>query len=129
MRISDWSSDVCSSDLQNAARFLDAVIDTVVGAARAPLCREHQAGYDWPDVRTAHSTRTLPTTVWRAPDRTPVITAAAALPNGGTVMTTVNARDITQTVRIERYRLSVGLGNVTLVPGQDRKSTRLNSSH
>src|SRR3546814_6082026 len=40
--------------------------------------------------------------VWRAPDRTPVITAAAALPNGGTVMTTVNARDITQTVRIEQ---------------------------
>src|SRR3546814_12809605 len=96
-------------------RSLDAVIDTVVGAARAPLYREHQAGYDWPDVRTAHSTRTLPTTVWRAPDRTPVITAAAALPNGGTVMTTVNARDITQTVRIERYRLSVVLGIVTLV--------------
>src|SRR3546814_19355661 len=82
MRISDWSSDVCSSDLQNAARFLDAVIDTVVGAARAPLYREHQAGYDWPDVRTAHSTRTLPTKVWPATDRTPVITAAAALTNG-----------------------------------------------
>src|SRR3546814_19118496 len=30
-------------------------------------------------------------------------------------MTTVNARDITQTVRIERYRLSVVLGIVTLV--------------
>ncbi|HVI98661.1 MAG TPA: stimulus-sensing domain-containing protein [Sphingomonas sp.] len=100
---------------QSAARFLDAVIDTVVGAARAPLYREHQAGYDWPDVRTAHATRTTPTTVWRAPDRTPVITAAAALPNGGTVMTTVNARDITQTVRVERYRLSVVLGIVTLV--------------
>ncbi|MCM8731367.1 stimulus-sensing domain-containing protein [Hephaestia sp. GCM10023244] len=100
---------------QNAARFLDAVIDTVVGATRAPLYREHKAGYDWPDVRTAHATRTMPTTVWRAPDRTPVITAAAALPNGGTVMTTVNARDITQTVRVERYRLSVVLGIVTFV--------------
>src|SRR3546814_20037888 len=104
MRISDWSSDVCSSDLQNAARFLDAVIDTVVGAARAPLYREHQAGYDWPDVRTAHSTRTLPTTVWRAPDRKPVITAAAALPHGGTVMTTVHARGIQQPVRNEHIR-------------------------
>src|SRR3546814_3123750 len=44
---------------QNAARFLDAVIDTVVGAARAPLYREHQAGYDWPDVRSEEHTSEL----------------------------------------------------------------------
>lgn len=94
---------------QRIARFLDAMIDTVVNATRAPLYRERGAGFDWPDVRTARDTHTAPATVWRAPDRTPVITAAAQIPGGGVVMTTVNARDITKTVRIERFRLSVVL--------------------
>lgn len=102
---------------QDSARFLDAVIDTVVGAARAPLYREipEDRGLSWPDVNTALATRTAPATVWRAPDRTPVITAAASLPSGGVVMTTVNARDITEIVRIERFRLSVVLAIVSLV--------------
>lgn len=100
---------------QDAARFLDAMIDTVVGTARAPLYREKR-GFGWPDVRVARSTDRAPATVWRAPDRTPVITAAAAIgPGGGVVMTTANARDITQTVRNERFRLGVVLGIVTLV--------------
>lgn len=105
---------------QAAARFLDAVIDTVVAAPRAPLYRERKTGREWPDVRAAirrsgGSNRIAPATVWRAPDRTPVITAAAAVPGGGVVMTTVNARDITQTVRVERFRLSVLLLIVSLV--------------
>ncbi|MBY8827821.1 sensor histidine kinase [Hephaestia mangrovi] len=102
---------------QSVARFLDAVIDTVVGAARAPLYREapDDDGRYWPDVRTALSANQAPATVWRAPDRTPVITAAAPLPTGGAIMTTINARDVTQTVRVERARLSVVLGAVTIV--------------
>lgn len=98
-----------------AARFLDAVIDTVVNAPRPPLYRERNKGGEWPDVRTARTTNTVPSSVWRAPDRTPVITAAAALGDGSVAMTTVNARDITQTVRLERYRLGVVLAIVTLV--------------
>jgi len=98
-----------------AARFLDAMIDTVVNAPRAPLYRERKAGAEWPDVRTARATQTAPATVWRAPDRTPIITAAAGLGDGEVVMTTVNAREITQTVRIERFRLSVVLAIVALV--------------
>ncbi|MDB5678892.1 stimulus-sensing domain-containing protein [Sphingomonas bacterium] len=98
-----------------AARFLDAMIDTVVNAPRAPLYRERRAGGEWPDVRTARTSPTAPATVWRAPDRTPVITAAAALGDGEVVMTTANARDITQTVRSERFRLSVVLAIVALV--------------
>ncbi|UZK67191.1 sensor histidine kinase [Sphingomonas sp. M1-B02] len=96
---------------QATARFLDAVIDTVVGADRAPLYRElpPDKGLDWPDVNTARSTHGTPATVWRAPDRTPVITAAAPITQLGVVMTTVNARDITETVRVERYRLGVVL--------------------
>ncbi|WP_137864012.1 MULTISPECIES: stimulus-sensing domain-containing protein [unclassified Sphingomonas] len=94
-----------------AARFLDAVIDTVAGADRAPLYRERPTdqGLDWPDVRTALSAHGTPATVWRAPDRTPVITAAAPITELGVVMTTVNARDITQTVRAERFRLGMVL--------------------
>lgn len=95
------------------ARLLDAGIDTVVGAVRDPLYRERGGG-EWPDVRAAMAGR-IGTTVWRAPDRTPVITAAAPLATGGAVMTTVNARDITTTVRIERLRLAIVLGIVTLI--------------
>ncbi|KRC82160.1 sensor histidine kinase [Sphingomonas sp. Root241] len=102
---------------QSTARFLDAVIDTVVGADRAPLYREkpRDGGMEWPDVRTARETHGTPATVWRAPDRTPVITAAAPITQLGVVMTTVNARDITQTVRSERFRLSVVLAIVSLL--------------
>lgn len=102
---------------QSTARFLDAVIDTVVGADRAPLYRERprNGGMEWPDVRTARETHGTPATVWRAPDRTPVITAAAPITQLGVVMTTVNARDITQTVRSERFRLSVVLAIVSLL--------------
>lgn len=99
---------------QSVARFLDAGIDTVVGAARAPLYRERH-GRAWPDVRAALDETAAQATVWRAPDRTPVITAAAPVPGGGAVMTTFNDREITQTVRVERARLSIVLGVVTIV--------------
>jgi two-component system, OmpR family, sensor histidine kinase ChvG len=98
---------------QAIARFLDAVIDTVVGASRAPLYRD--ATRAWPDVRAAIARRVVSATVWRAPDRTPVITAAAPLRGGGAVMATVNARDITQRVRVERFRLSLVLATVMLI--------------
>ena len=100
---------------QVMARWLDAGIDTVVSAERAPLYRERRGGADWPDVTAARTQRRVSATVWRAPDRTPVITAAAPLAGGGTVLTAVNARDITQTVRVERFRLSVVLLVVTLL--------------
>ncbi|MDF7775990.1 stimulus-sensing domain-containing protein [Sphingomonas sp. AOB5] len=101
---------------QTVARFLDAVIDTVAGADRTPQYRERDPthGFNWPDVRTANTTHGAPATVWRAPDRTPIITAAAPIAGLGVVMTTVNARDITQTVRSERYRLGVVLLVVSL---------------
>lgn len=100
---------------QRIARLLDAGIDTVVRAKRAPLYREQDGGAAWNDVRTARDGHAS-ATVWRAPDRTPVITAAARLPTGRDVlMITVNARDVTQTVRVERFRLSVVLLVVTLV--------------
>ncbi|HEX8387443.1 MAG TPA: HAMP domain-containing sensor histidine kinase, partial [Sphingomonas sp.] len=57
----------------------------------------------------------IATTVWRAPDRTPVITAAAPLPGNRVVLTSISARDITQRVRVERFRLGVVLMVTTLV--------------
>ena len=99
---------------QSFARFLDAGIDTVVGAPRPPLYREHRVG-SWPDVDAARASGGSAATVWRAPDRTPVITAAAATNDRGAAMTTLDATDITQTVRNERLRLSIVLAAVTLV--------------
>ncbi len=98
-----------------AGRFLDAVIDTVVSAQRPPLYRERPRGTAWPDVDFARAHHAAVASVWRAPDRTPVITAAAPLAGGQVLMTAINARDITATVRIERFRLSLVLLVVTIV--------------
>ena len=100
---------------QAIARFLDATIDTVVGAPRPPLYRERRNGAEWPDAQAAREGKIIAATVWRAPDRTPVITAASPIGDDGVVLTTVNARDITQTVRLERFRLSLVLLVVTIV--------------
>lgn len=97
------------------ARWLDAAIDTVVASSRPPLYRERANGRDWPDVQAARAMKLRVASVWRAPDRTPVLTAAAPLGDGDVVMTTTNARDITTTVRNERFRLSVVLLIVTIV--------------
>jgi two-component system sensor histidine kinase ChvG len=100
---------------QTIARFLDAAIDVIVMAPRPPLYRERSGTQQWPDVAAVRGRSLVSTTVWRAPDRTPVLTAAAPLRAGGVVMTTVNARDITKTVRIERFRLSMVLLGVSIV--------------
>ena len=100
---------------QAAARFLDAVIDTVVAAPRPPLYRERRRDQIWADVTAARNNQRVAAMVWRAPDRTLIITAAAPLPNAHVVMTTLDARDITQTVRIERFRLGVVLLVVSIV--------------
>jgi len=91
---------------QRAARWLDALIDFIVRAPSSPafLAEQEPARTD---PRVARTTRALSATVWRAPDRTPVITAAAPLPGDAVVLSTINARDITERVRVERYRLSL----------------------
>lgn len=92
---------------QRAARWLDAIIDLIVRAPYPPLYRERRIGTRWPDVRNAHAGAAPSVTVWRAPDRTPVITAAASLDDATVLLSAVNARDITDRVRVERFRLSV----------------------
>jgi len=98
---------------QRVARFLDAGIDTVAGTPRVPLYRERAVGSGWPDVREAADTGGIATSVWRAPDRTPVLTAAARMRDGSVVLLATNARDITETVRVERFRLALVLAAAT----------------
>jgi two-component system sensor histidine kinase ChvG len=101
---------------QDVGRFIDAAIDTVAGARRAPRFREHHEGFAWPSVAEARRGGHAAATVWRAPDRTAIITAADPLPDGsGILLTADNQRDITWTVRAERFRLSMVLLSVTLV--------------
>ncbi|MFV0622531.1 stimulus-sensing domain-containing protein [Sphingomonas sp. ac-8] len=102
---------------QDAARWLDALIDTVVGTPRAPLYRErgNAEGLKWPETRSAITSGLAVSSVWRAPDRTPIITAAAPLTADTTLHSTIDARGIVQTVRAERFRLSVVLLVVALV--------------
>ena len=91
---------------QRAARWLDALIDFIVRAPSPPAF-DAAAGSGRVDPAVARATRALSATVWRAPDRTPVITAAAPLPARSVVLSTINARDVTERVRVERYRLSL----------------------
>ena len=92
---------------RRSARWLDAAIDRIVRAPLAPGYRERSDGGRWPDVRAVLGGAATAHTLWRAPDRTPVITAAAPLPAGLALMSAVNAQDVTERVRAERYRLSM----------------------
>lgn len=103
-RLSDPDRDGLA---QKSARWLDAIIDTIVRAPLAPGYRERRDGRRWPDVARVLAGRRTSVTIWRAPDRTPVITAAAALGGGHALLSSVNARDLTERVRSERFRLSV----------------------
>ena len=99
---------------QDVGRFIDATIDLIVGAGHPPDYRELDDGRAWPDVQSVATSGQPSATVWRAPDRSPVITAAAPLPGGAMLLSANNERDITWTVRAERFRLSMVLLIVTL---------------
>jgi two-component system sensor histidine kinase ChvG len=95
-----WSEDF--------ARGLDRVVDFLVGAPSPPAYVE-PTGQDadaWPELVRAREQRRTQIELRRAPDRTPVITAAAPVGvNGATLLTTRNAADITQAVRDARTLL------------------------
>lgn len=101
---------------KRAARFLDRVIDRVVGADRPDFFIEPRPDVlqKWPEALRAIERREVVTTVKRAPDRTPVITAAILIPGaradrGKVLLSTENQRDITRIVRAERLRLGIVL--------------------
>lgn len=80
-----------------AARVLDRIIDLIVAAPKL---------HDFTDTVPQVPPTQAYTTVMNAPDRTPMISAFAPLPDGY-VVTTENARDIVNTVRAERLRLGL----------------------
>src|SRR3546814_1042801 len=110
MRISDWSSDVCSSDLVEGDRHLAQVGDAIeFGVRRDRLSQRHGARDDLARDRRG--------------DAEPVETAAADT-GGRHHALRLRQRD----PRFRRRRASC---DQILLRGYllDRKSTRLNSSH
>ena len=93
---------------QDFARGLDRVVDFLVGASQPPDYVEpaEQGANAWPELVLARERGLTQIELRRAPDRTPVITAAAPVGiRGATLLTTRNASDITQAVRDARTSL------------------------
>lgn len=104
---------------QRAARNIDRIVDTVVFARRPGQFREPRIDSiaSWRELRLAAAQPGVAVTSYRfAPDRTPMI-AIALQPNGNApaLLLTSNARDITETVRAERLRLTLALAVVTMM--------------
>ncbi len=95
------------------ARFLDESVDALVGAQPVPKYVETNARTvgAWPELVRAREQGLTQIELGQAADRTPVITAAAPVGlNGATLLTTRNARDITESVRSARSTLGTGVG-------------------
>ena len=95
---------------RHAARLLDQGFDWLVDAKRVDRFVERRPDrlQNWPEALEAQRSRTAIARMRYAPDRTPMISAAIALPRGGGVLlTSYNARDVTRIVRAERFNLSM----------------------
>ena len=93
---------------QDFARELDRIVDFLVGASAPPDYVEplDEDASAWPELVRAREQGLTQIELRRAPDRTPVITAAAPVGlKGVTLLTTRNAADITQAVRDARTSL------------------------
>jgi two-component system sensor histidine kinase ChvG len=103
---------------REAARVLDRVIDWIVGAPVPEPYIEPRSDRvaAWPELVAVQASGRLAHRYRLAPDRTPLLSAAipVRLEDRALVLMTVNARDITRTVRAERWRLGVVVGLVTL---------------
>lgn len=99
--------------VQDFARWLDKAVDFAVGAAPVPpydpaTDEDPTAKGDWPEIFVAEQAGQGTVTLRYAPDRTPVITAAAPYgAQGETLLTMRNAVDITQAIRSARQTLLI----------------------
>lgn len=98
---------------QKAARLLDRGVDFIVNAPtveRYSDTSETPAG-TWPEIASARRSGRTEVFLRYAPDRTPVITAAAPVGRNGEILLTLrNALDITQSVRDARQTLVIIIG-------------------
>jgi len=101
---------------RHVARFLDQIVDYIAFADKPPMY--HEPGLDraasWPEIAETRRSGRDQASESYAPDRTPMITAAAAMRDGGSLLATENARDITRIVRSERLRLGIVLAMTLL---------------
>lgn len=103
---------------REAARMMDRALDWIVGAPVPSAFVEPRRDVvaSWPELVEAQQSGVLAHRYRYAPDRTPMLSAALPVrfDDRALVLMTVNARDITRTVRAERWRLGVVLALVTL---------------
>lgn len=109
---------------QHTARLLDKGMDTLVGARSIPDHVEPAPAADgsppdadsWPELRRARAEGRSQIVLRHAPDRTPMISAAAPVgTEGAMLLTTRNAVDITEDVRDARQTLVIVIGVALLI--------------
>lgn len=100
----------------HAARGLDSSLDFLVRAPPIPNYEESDKAAGFPEIAEARTTKATVMRQRRAPDRTPVITAAAPVGEKGDVLLTMrNSPDITQNIRDARQTLAIIVGAALLV--------------
>ena len=103
---------------QRFARSLDRGMDFLLGTPIIPPYHEREGkdAADWPEIVDALKAGKTVTYHRSAPDRTPIITAAALVNKRGEVLlTTRNAPDVTQNVRDARQTLAIVVGLALLL--------------
>ncbi len=103
---------------RHVARFLDRIVDRIVAADRYPEFVEptNDRLQSWPEAALAAKSGRMIFVVRRAPDRTPMLSAAIRIanPSGSILLSTINARDVVRSVRAERFRLAIVLATAIL---------------
>ncbi len=103
---------------RDAARAMDRGIDWIVGAPTYPDFEEPaiDRAASWPEVAETIRTGKATSRFRYAPERTPLLSATrvVAFDRPQVMLMTLNARDITRTVRAERFRLAVVVAMVLL---------------
>lgn len=94
---------------RKVARWLDRMVDRIVRSPNLPPFAEPALDIadSWPEAAYARAHGTPITLARFAPDRTVMITSATRLSDGGALMSSANERDITRTVRAERFDLGI----------------------
>src|SRR3546814_14622245 len=107
---------------------MDRGIDWIVGAPDYPEFEEPAVdrAAAWPEVVEALRNGEEATRFRYAPERTPLLSATRVveLERPEVMLMTLNARDITRTVRAERFRLAVVMAIVLIVSEIGRASSR-----
>lgn len=103
---------------RDAARAMDRGIDWIVGAPAYPEFEEPAVDNSaaWPEVVATMKGGAAESRFRYAPERTPLLSASRIvdLDTPEVMLMTLNARDITKTVRAERFRLAVVVAMVLL---------------